>query len=117
MTKYAVLHEEFEICRLLLRKKKNQNLNPNVQRKQTGLDREMEDDSHAAEHAVAEAAHSLKSSCGALSLNRSADLADTLEDKARSGGDAGDLSDLAAALQETFREELETVRSYLDRQM
>ena len=78
---------------------------------------EIQDGMRAADgHAVAEAAHSLKSSCGALSLNRSADLADTLEEKARSGGDAEDLSDLAAALQETFREELETVRSYLDRQ-
>lgn len=63
--------------------------------------------------AAAEAAHSLKSSCGALSLTGSADLAAQIEASALSGGTAG-LAVLAEALRATFLRELAAIRGYVE---
>jgi len=64
--------------------------------------------------AAADAAHSLKSSCGALSLNGCADLAETIETAARSGGRA-DLSETVVELRALFDQELAAIRDYVER--
>ncbi|RVU38085.1 Hpt domain-containing protein [Hwanghaeella grinnelliae] len=64
--------------------------------------------------AVAEAAHSLKSSCAALSMNASAELAKTIETAARSGGGVV-LADTAVELRTLFDQELAAIRNFVER--
>ncbi len=64
-------------------------------------------------HAVAQAAHSLKSSCGALSLTASAGLASQIEASALSVGTAG-LDVRTKMLRATFLNELSVIRGYIE---
>ena len=65
-------------------------------------------------YAVREAAHSLKSSCGALSMLGSAELAGQVEAAVRDGRTA-DLAGLTGSLQDSFHSELAAVRAYVSR--
>lgn len=64
--------------------------------------------------AVAEAAHSLKSSCAALSLNASAELAEIIETAARSG-DSFAFAGTVEELRTLFDQELAAIRNYVER--
>lgn len=61
-----------------------------------------------------DAAHALKSSCGALSLNACADLAEAVETVARSG-EPTDLSETVDELRALFEQELAAIRDYVER--
>lgn len=66
--------------------------------------------------AAMDAAHSLKSSCGALSMNACAELAEIVETAARTG-ECTDLSETVVELRARFDQELAAIRDYVERKV